>query len=48
MLFPLGLPHDIESISPKLAEFENTENPEMDQVDNLSKSDGEIDQPVYE
>ena len=31
-----------------MAEFENTENPEMDQVDNLSKSDGEIDQPVYE
>ena len=48
MLFLLGLQCDTESISPKLAEFENTENPEMDQVDNLSKSDGEIDQPVYE
>ena len=32
---------------PKLAEFENTENPDIDQVDNFSNSDGEVDQPVY-
>ena len=48
MLFPLGLRCDIESTLPKLAEFENTENPDMDQVDNFSNSDGEVDQPVYE
>ena len=48
MLFPLGLRRDIESTLPKLAEFENTENPDMDQVDNFSNSDGEVDQPVYE
>ena len=47
MLFPLGLQCDTESIWPKLAEFENTENPEL-QVDNFSTDDGEIDQPVYE
>ena len=33
---------------PKLAEFENTENPDLNQVDNFSIDDGEIDQPVYE
>ena len=48
MLFPLGLQCDIESTLPKLAEFENTENPDMDQVDNFSNSVGEVDQPVYE
>ena len=31
-----------------LAEFENTENPELNQVDNFSNDDGEVDQPVYE
>ena len=31
---------------PKLAQFENTENPEKNQVDNFSISDGEADQPV--
>ena len=31
-----------------LAEFENTENPESNQVDNFSDGDGEVDQPVYE
>ena len=31
-----------------LAEFENTENPELNQVDNFSNGDGEVDQPVYE
>ena len=31
-----------------MAEFENTENPELIQVENVSNSDGEIDQPVYE
>ena len=31
-----------------LAEFENTENPESNQVDNFSNDDGEVDQPVYE
>ena len=31
-----------------MAEFENTENPELIQVDYFSNSDGEVDQPVYE
>ena len=31
-----------------MAEFENLENPDLSQVDNFSKSDGEVDQPVYE
>ena len=31
-----------------LAEFENTENPESNQVDNFSNGVGEVDQPVYE
>ena len=31
-----------------LAEFENTKNPELNQVDNFSNGDGEVDQPVYE
>ena len=31
-----------------LAEFENTENPDLDQVDNFSNDYGEVDQPVYE
>ena len=48
MLFPLGLQCDSESILSNLAEFENTENPELIQVDNVSNSDGEVDQPVYE
>ena len=48
MLFPLGLQHDTERILPKLAEFENTENPDLNQVDNFSIDDGEVDQPVYE
>ena len=30
-----------------MAEFENTENPELNQVDNFSNDDGEVDQPVY-
>ena len=46
MLFPLGLRCDTESMFANLAEFESTENPEL-QVDNFSK-DGEVDQPVYE
>ena len=33
---------------PNLAEFENTENPESNQVDNFSNDDGEVDQPIYE
>ena len=33
---------------PNLAEFESTENPELNQVDNFSNDDGEVDQPVYE
>ena len=36
MLFPLGLQHDSESILSNLVEFENTENPELSQVDNFS------------
>ena len=48
MLFPLGLRRDSESILSNLAEFENTENPESNQVDNFSNGDGEVDQPVYE
>ena len=48
MLFLLGLQHDSESILSNLAEFENTENPELNQVDNFSNGDGEVDQPVYE
>ena len=40
--------YDTERILPKLAEFENTENPDLNQVDNFSIDDGEIDQPVYE
>ena len=47
MLFPLGLRRDSESILSNLAEFENTENPELNQVDNFSNGDGEVDQPVY-
>ena len=48
MLFPLALRHDSGSILPSLAEFENTENPDMDQVGNFSNSDGEVGQPAYE
>ena len=48
MLFPLGLQCDSESILSNLAEFENTENPGSNQVDNFSNGDGEVDQPVYE
>ena len=48
MLFPLGLQCDSESILSNLAEFENTENPELNQVDNFSNDDGEVDQPIYE
>ena len=48
MLFPLALRRDSGSILPSLAEFENTENPDMDQVDNFSNSDGEVGQPAYE
>ena len=48
MLFPLGLRHDTERILPNLAEFENTENPDLNQVDNFSIDDGEIDQLIYE
>ena len=47
MLFPLGLRRDKESMFTKLAEFENTENPEL-QVDNFSTCDGEVDQPIHE
>ena len=48
MLFPLSLRHDSGSMLPNLAEFENTENPESNQVDAFSDNDGEVDQPVYE
>ena len=48
MLFPLGLRHDSESILHNLAEFENTKNLELTQVDNFSNSVGEVDQPVYD
>ena len=48
MLFPLALRRDSGSILSNLAEFENTENPESNQVDNFSNDDGEVDQPVYE
>ena len=48
ILFPLDLRHDSGSILSNLAEFENTENPESNQVDNFSNDDGEVDQPVYE
>ena len=48
MLFPLALRHDSGRILPNLAEFENTENAELNQVDNFSNDDGEVDQPVYE
>ena len=48
MLFPLDLRCDSGSILSNLAEFENTENPESNQVDNFSNDDGEVDQPVYE
>ena len=48
MLFPLALQCDSGSILSNLAEFENTENPESNQVDNFSNDDGEVDQPVYE
>ena len=47
MLFPLALRHDSESVLPSLAEFENTENPDINQVDNFSNSDGEVGQPAY-
>ena len=43
MLFPLGLRHDSGSILSNLAEFENMENPESNQVDNFSNGDGEVD-----
>ena len=46
MLFPLGLRHDSVSILSNLAECENTENPESNQVDNFSNGDGEVDQPI--
>ena len=48
MLFPLGLQRDTERILPKLAEFENMENPDLNQVGNFLIDDGEVDQPVYE
>ena len=48
MLFPLALRRDSGRILPNLAEFENTENLESNQVDNFSNDDGEVDQPVYE
>ena len=48
MLFPLDLRCDSGSILSNLAEFENTENPELNQVANFSNDDGEVDQPVYE
>ena len=48
MLFPLDLQCDSGSILSNLAEFENTENPESNQVDNFPNGDGEVDQPVYE
>ena len=48
MLFLLALQRDSGRILPNLAEFENTENPELNQVDNFSNNDGEVDQPVYE
>ena len=48
MLFLLALRCDSGSILSNLAEFENTENPESNQVDNFSNDDGEVDQPVYE
>ena len=48
MLFLLGLQRDSESILSNLAEFENTENLELNQVDNFSNGDGEVDQHVYE
>ena len=48
MLFPLDLRCDSESILSNLTEFGNTENPELNQVDNFSNGDGEVDQPVYE
>ena len=48
MLFPLGLQRDSESILSNLTEFENAENLELNQVDNSSNGDGEVDQPVYE
>ena len=48
MLFLLDLRCDSGSILSNLAEFENMENPELNQVDNFSNGDGEVDQPVYE
>ena len=48
MLFPFGLRCDSGSILSNLAEFENTENPELNQVDNFSNGEGEVDQHVYE
>ena len=48
MLFSLGLQRDSGSILSNLAEFENMENPELNQVDNFSNGDGEVDQHVYE
>ena len=48
MLFLLDLRCDSGSILSNLAEFENTENPELNQVDNFSNDDVEVDQPVYE
>ena len=48
MLFPSALRRDSGSILSNLAEFENTENADMDQVDNFSNSDGEVGQPAYE
>ena len=47
MLFPLALRRDSGSVLPCLAEFENTENPDINQVDNFSNSDGEVGQPAY-
>ena len=48
ILFPLGLQHDSESTLSNLAEFENTENLESNQVDNFPNGDGEVDHPVYD
>ena len=48
MLFPLALRRDSGSVLPSLAEFENTENPDINQVVNFSNSDGEVGQPAYE
>ena len=48
MLFLLGIRCEIEGILENTGDSDMSGNPELNQVDNFSICDGELDQPVYE